>query len=142
MSFTSHRRTAAKTSVAISIMVLLGPLGQVLLRKAMRDMPAPATWSLAAVGSRAQEIAGSPTVWVGFACLMMYLLAEMLVLSWADYTYVQPVAASAYGVVAVLGYAMLGEHISTLRWIGVAVICLGVFMVGRTDSRTTGKARA
>jgi drug/metabolite transporter (DMT)-like permease len=32
---------------------------------------------------------------------------------------------------------MLGEQVSTLRWAGIGVICLGVFVVGRTNPRTT-----
>ena len=55
----------------------------------------------------------------------------------ADYSFVQPASSLAYGVVAVLGHLMLGERISPLRWAGIAVICLGVFVVGRTHPRTT-----
>jgi drug/metabolite transporter (DMT)-like permease len=61
----------------------------------------------------------------------------MLVLTWADYSYVQPASSVAYAVVALLGYLILGEAISPLRWLGIAVICVGVFVVGRTDPRTT-----
>ena len=63
----------------------------------------------------------------------------MLVLSFADYSFVQPASSIAYAVVALLGYMMLGERISPLRWAGIAVICLGVFVVGRTNPRTTGR---
>ena len=44
-------------------------------------------------------------------------------------------------VVAVLGYAVLGEDVSPMRWLGVIVICVGVFVVGRTSPRTTGQPR-
>ena len=40
-------------------------------------------------------------------------------------------------MVALLGYLLLGEVISPLRWFGIAVICLGVLIVGHTDPRTT-----
>ena len=43
----------------------------------------------------------------------------------------------AYGVVALLGYLVLGEPISPVRWIGVLTICAGVFIVGHTPPRTT-----
>jgi drug/metabolite transporter (DMT)-like permease len=132
---------SVKTSISILVMVFLGPVGQALLRKAMRDIPAPAGWNTSVLATWATQVLSSLTIWVGVACLMAYLLAEMLVLSWADYTYVQPVAASGYGVVAVLGYAVLGEKVSGLRWLGVAVICLGVLVVGRTPARTTGESR-
>lgn len=60
----------------------------------------------------------------------------MLVLSWADYSFVQPASSLAYGVVALLGYTVLGERVSPLRWMGIAIICLGVFVVTRTGLRT------
>jgi len=126
-----------KTSLSILVMVILGPSGNVLLRKGMRDIAAPEAWMPTALTAWVAHVLGSPTIWLGIACLLTYLLAEMLVLSWADYSYVQPVAASAYGVVAVLGYVVLGEDVSALRWLGVFVICLGVLVVGRTTPRTT-----
>ena len=36
----------------------------------------------------------------------------MLVLSWADYSYVQPASSVAYGVVALLGYSVLRETVT------------------------------
>jgi drug/metabolite transporter (DMT)-like permease len=41
-----------------------------------------------------------------------------------------------YGVVALLGYFMLGEPVSPLRWLGIGIICLGVFVVGQTSPRS------
>ena len=68
---------------------------------------------------------------------MAFFLAYICVLSWADYSYVQPASSMAYAVVALLGYLVLGEAISPLRWIGVLTICAGVFIVGHTSPRTT-----
>jgi drug/metabolite transporter (DMT)-like permease len=42
-------------------------------------------------------------------------------------------------VVALLGHFVLGEPVTRLRWIGVALICLGVLLVGRTPPSTTRK---
>jgi drug/metabolite transporter (DMT)-like permease len=42
----------------------------------------------------------------------------------------------AYGVAALLGYFMLGEPVSPLRWVGIAIICLGVLVVGQTSPRS------
>jgi len=63
-------------------------------------------------------------------------LANVLVLSWADYSYVQPASSVGYGVAALLGYLMLGEPVSPLRWLGIGIICLGVFVVGQTSPRS------
>jgi drug/metabolite transporter (DMT)-like permease len=73
---------------------------------------------------------------LGIASLLCFFVAYILALSWADYSYVQPASSLAYGVVALLGYWMLGERVSPLRWTGIALISLGVFVVGRTNPRT------
>ena len=67
--------------------------------------------------------------------------AYLLVLSWADYSYVQPVSSAiSYPLIALLAEFILHESVSPIRWAGVAVICLGVFVVGRTQVKTTGAA--
>ena len=60
-----------------------------------------------------------------------------LVLTWADYSYVQPATSFSYAIIALLGWMFLGEVITPLRAFGIATICLGVFIVGRTPPRTT-----
>jgi drug/metabolite transporter (DMT)-like permease len=127
----------AKTTISILIMVSIGPLGNVLLRKGMHDIVAPPAWMAAELAASVGHVLGSVTVWLGIACLATYMLTEMFLLSWADYSYVQPVSAAAYGIVTFLGYAVLGENVPGLRWLGVSVICLGVLIVGRTSPRTT-----
>jgi len=42
--------------------------------------------------------------------------------------------------VATLSYFILGETVPPLRWAGILVICVGVFIVGHTHPRTTEKA--
>lgn len=79
----------------------------------------------------------SEFVWLGVISLIIFFVAYALVLSWADYSYVQPVSAFAYGTAALLGHFVLGEMVSTVQWAGITVICLGVFLVGRTPPRTT-----
>ena len=80
----------------------------------------------------------SPFIWLGIACLLGFFVVYMLLLTWADYSYVQPAAALAYGTIAVLSYLLLGEHVLWLRWSGIALICCGVLVAGRSHPNTTG----
>jgi drug/metabolite transporter (DMT)-like permease len=121
----------------IAVMVIAGPLGNVLLGKGMKQLGAAALWPPVAFWHTLPRILASGSIWLGIASLLAFFVANMLVLSWADYSFVQPASSLAYGVVALLGYLMLGEHVSLLRWAGIAVICLGVFVVGRTADATT-----
>jgi drug/metabolite transporter (DMT)-like permease len=136
---TNQRPLHLKTYFLVAVMVIAGPLGNVLLGKGMKHMGQLSIWPLAELFRTATKILTSGPVWLGIASLLTFFVAYMLVLSLADYSFVQPASSIAYGVVAVLGYLMLGERISLLRWAGIAVICLGVFVVGRTNPRTTGR---
>jgi drug/metabolite transporter (DMT)-like permease len=121
----------------IAVMVVAGPLGNVLLGRGMKELGGFSLWPATAFLHTLPRILASPSIWMGIGSLLTFFIANMLVLSWADYSFVQPASSLAYGVVALLGYTMLGERVSPLRWAGIAVICLGVFVVGRTAVRTT-----
>jgi drug/metabolite transporter (DMT)-like permease len=81
----------------------------------------------------ASRVLTSSYIWLGIACLMGFFVVHMLLLTWADYSYVQPATSLSYVSIAILSYFVLGEMISPLRWLGVGVICLGVLLVGRTS---------
>lgn len=131
-----------KTYLMIAVMVFAGPLGNVLLGKGMKQAGVPVIWPPAALLHTAAHILASPSIWLGIASLIAFFVAYMLALSWADYSFVQPASSLAYGVVALLSFLLLGERVSPLRWAGIAVICLGVFVVGRTAHRTTAAAQS
>ena len=128
-----------KTYVLIAVIVTLAPLGNVLLSKGMKDVGSAENWSFASLLPVLLRILSSPYIWLGIACLLAFFVSYMLVLTWADYSYVQPAASISYVVIAILGYFLLGETINPLRWTGIAVICVGVFIVGHTHPRTTEK---
>jgi len=129
-----------KTGVFIFLMVLFAPLGNVLLSKGMKGIGSARNWEPSELFPIFLRILSSGYIWLGIACLLAFFVAYMLVLTWADYSYVQPASAFSYAVVAVLGLLLLGEKVNLLRWSGIAVICAGVFIVGHTHPRTTGES--
>jgi drug/metabolite transporter (DMT)-like permease len=76
-------------------------------------------------------------VMLGVSLLILWMLARMTLLSWADLTYVLPVTALGYVLTALMGRVFLGEHVSLGRWAGIALIVAGVVLVGNTPIRTT-----
>ncbi len=136
----SHtRRLQLKTFPMILLSIILGPLGNVFLGKGMKSLGTVSVRSAADLLPIASRILTSSYIWTGITCLLGFFIVHMLLLTWADYSYVQPATSLSYFSISVLSYFLLGEIISPLRWLGVTVICLGVFLVGRTAPSTTGE---
>jgi drug/metabolite transporter (DMT)-like permease len=131
------KRLHFKTFIMILIMVLAGPLGNVLLGKGMKQMGQVHLWPPPELLHAFARVVTSPTIWLGIASQLVFFAAYMIVLSWADYSYVQPASSISYAVVALLASTWLGEFVPTTRWIGIAVICIGVLFVGQTHPSTT-----
>jgi drug/metabolite transporter (DMT)-like permease len=125
-----------KTYIAIFLLVIFGPMGNVLLGKGMKQIGPVRTASLQQFAHILPLVLQSSAIWLGVASLLAFFVTYMLVLSWADYSYVQPASSIAYVIVALLGRFVLGETVTPIGWIGVLVICLGVFVVGRTPPGT------
>lgn len=134
-----HKPLKFKTFLMILVMVICGPLGNTLLGKGMKQVGAVAVWPVSHLFLEAARIFSTMSIWLGISSLIVFFVANMLVLTWADYSFVQPASSMAYAVVALLGYFVLGEQVSPLRWAGIAVICMGVFFVSRTTPRTTNR---
>jgi drug/metabolite transporter (DMT)-like permease len=124
-----------KTYLSLFVIVIFAPLGSVLLGKGMKSVGSAATWTLHDFWPIVVRILSNGYIWLGIGALLTFFVAYMLILSWADYSYVQPSTSLSYATVALLSHFFLGELISPLRWLGVFVICTGVFIVGRTSPR-------
>lgn len=120
------------------VMIVAMPFGNVMLGEGMKHVGKLAIWPPDAMFETGVHIFSSPYVWLGLGSLLTWFVSSMLVLSWADYSYVQPATSLGYGVTALLSWIILGEHVSLLEWLGIAIICLGVFVVGRTNPQTSG----
>ena len=130
-------RLHAKTYILIAVMIVAGPVGNLLLAKGMKQIGDIRIWPPAELLSAFVRVFGSLTIWTGIICLIGFISAYMLALSLADYSYVQPAAALGYAVVAILGAVFLHESVSTLHWVGIALICAGVSFIRNTNPRTT-----
>jgi uncharacterized membrane protein len=114
-------RLRLKTWLFAAVVVLSNVFGNFFLK---RGMPAElsSTWSYITVLFR-------PYVSLGVTLLILWMVARMTLLSWADLSYVLPVTAIGYALVAVVGWLLLHEHISARRWGGIVLIMAGVALV-------------
>jgi uncharacterized membrane protein len=82
------------------------------------------------------RVFGNAYVVSGVILLLVWLLCQLSLLSWADLTYVLPITSVSYVLTAVVGALFLKEHVSAARWLGVSLIVTGVLVVGSTHPRT------
>ena len=126
-----------KTRVFTALVILTNVLGNFSLSHGMRQVGATDSVSVPAY----LQAFTNPWVIAGMTLLIIWLLAQLSLLSWADLSYVLPVTAIAYVLTAVLGNLAGGEPVAALRWLGILLITAGAILVGRT-SAASSKLRA
>ena len=79
----------------------------------------------------------SPWVLLGTTLLVLWLLSRMMLLGWADLSYVLPMTSIGYVLTALVGKYAFNEQITWQRWIGTVLIMIGISLVGLTRPNTT-----
>jgi len=136
---TSPQTPRVKTLILVTLSVVFGSAGNLCFSAGMKQIGAIPGWSMAMLHAVFAKVFSSLWIWLGIASMLLFLAALLLVLSWADFSYVLPATAAMYVVVPLLGHYLLGEAVTVLRWLGVGMICLGVVLVGQTPANTTRK---
>ena len=126
-----------KTRLCLLIIIVANAVGNVLLSQGMRQVGSIASYSPVELVGSSVRAAANPYVLAGIVFLVIFFLAHMVVLSWADLSYVLPMTSVGYILVTVLSWWWLGERVRPLRWLGTVVIIVGVALVSRTPHRTT-----
>jgi len=129
-------RLRIKTWICATVVVLSNVFGNFFLKKGMPpELPTP--WSYITVLFH-------PWVAFGVVLLILWMMSRMTLLSWADLSYVLPVTAIGYVLVALVGHILLDERIPMKRWAGIALIVAGVALVSlgtapRTHTQEAGQ---
>jgi bacterial/archaeal transporter family protein len=134
--FLEQSRTSpfiSKTHLLTAVVVLTNVIGNICLSRGMQEVgrivsASPADYIRALI---------NPWVVAGSCTLAMWMISELALLSRADLTFVLPVTASAYVLIAIAGHFFLGDQISWQRWLGIAVISIGVILAEETPTLTS-----
>jgi len=136
-TISSTRTLKAKTYILLFLMMALGSVGNTILDKGMKSLGPIDLSTRSAIWQGAFHTFTSGTIWLGICCMLLFMVCHMLVLSWADYSFVMLFSAITYALVPLLGYLWLGEYVPIARRLGIVLIVFGVFLVSRTPPRTT-----
>jgi drug/metabolite transporter (DMT)-like permease len=133
----SQKRLKRKTWFFLVLMVLFNSAGDTLLSRGMKQVGAVGFSSPSLLWHTLLRILSTASIWLGIASLLVFFACYLLLLSWADFSFVMPATATVFVVVPLLGALLLHEHVSGTRWAGVVIICLGVALVSRTPASST-----
>lgn len=120
----------------VSLLLVLGSvgtatLGQLLLKTGMTSVGRLGAGALQQPLQTLIAVASTPVVWLGLASYAIGAVLWMVVLSRLDLGYAYPLLAISYILIPLLAHFLLGEAIPPLRWVGIAVIFVGVIIVAR-----------
>lgn len=118
-----------KTIFTILFCVILNSIAQIALKLGMSNISIsknPSIFSMDMI----QSLVFNRYVIIGWALYGMSFVIWLYVLSKVKLSYAYPFISLSYVLVAVLGYLILDEKISTGAWIGIGLVVVGVSLIG------------
>ncbi len=111
------------------MIIVVGTGGELCLGRAMRETGELEIFRPGAALSLLGRALRVKWIWIGVAMMATAFFSLLLLLSFEDVSFVVPVTALSYLVGALGGIFFLGERVSWQRWIGIALVCVGVTLV-------------
>lgn len=104
----------AKTTLFVAIVVISNVAGNSVLNAGVK-------------GSSVPMIAG------GVALLILWTLARMSLLTWADLSWVVPITSLGYVLNVAAGHLIFREAVSASGWLGAVFVTAGAILVGAKE---------
>ena len=113
----------------ILLSVLLNCAAQLLIRKGMMIV---GEINASNVMQMFAPMLTNVFLWLALLCYGFSFFLWMVVLSRVEVSYAYPFLSVGYVITMIAGYAFFAEDINFMRILGVAIICLGVFLISRS----------
>jgi len=112
-----------------ALTVILQPIGQILERKGMAQVGAITSIQQLLCTKTIWSIITNPYVLGGIGCSVIGLFLWLAALSNFKVSYLYPLGAISYIVLALLAWRFLGEGVTAIRWAGIFLIVAGAFLL-------------
>lgn len=105
--------------LSVALMTLCGSLGALFFKRGAANV------------SGLRSLLTSPRLWLGGCCYLAGAALNILLLRSHDYSVVYPLTSLTYVWSLALSAALLHERVTAQKLLGVAAVCLGVFLLTR-----------
>jgi uncharacterized membrane protein len=118
-----------REAIFFFFIVVAGTGGELCVSRAMKSVGEVHDFRPRALVKFALHALRLPWMWLGVALMSLGFFSLLGILSFQEVSFVVPVSALSYAAGAFGAKAFLGEQINRNRWIGIAVVSIGVTIV-------------
>jgi drug/metabolite transporter (DMT)-like permease len=115
--------------LVLTVLVVSGTSGELCITHAMKSLGEMHDFRPAALLQFIWRAVRVGWVWLGVGLMAIAFFSLLAMLSFENVSFVVPVTAISYAAGAVGATIFLRERINRQRWIGVAIVCVGVTIV-------------
>ncbi|HEY2118142.1 MAG TPA: EamA family transporter [Candidatus Acidoferrum sp.] len=109
--------------------IVAGTGGELCVSRAMKSIGEIHDFSPTSIFNFVLRSMRLPWMWMGVSLMAVGFFSLLALLSFQEVSFVVPVSALSYAAGAFGAKAFLGERINRNRWLGIAVVCIGVTIV-------------
>lgn len=118
-----------RTIILLFLIIASGTGGELCVSRAMQSMGEVHDFRPKSILKFVLRGLQLPWMWVGVGMMALGFFSLLAILSFRDVSFVVPVSALSYAAGAFGAKGFLGERVSRNRWLGIAVVCVGVTIV-------------
>ena len=117
------------TALLISLVVLGGSAGDLLITRGMKQVGEISTLNFGALLRIAGRAVTNRYVMTGISCMAVSYFSFLGALRLADLSLVLPATSVSFAITTIGARLFLKETISAARWTGILLVCLGVALI-------------
>ncbi len=118
-----------REALLLFLVVTSGTGGEICVTRAMKRVGEVKDFRPLAVVRVILSAMKVPWMWIGISMMALAFFCLLAVLSIENVSFVVPITALNYAAGALGGKFFLGERVTSRRWAGVLIVCIGVTLV-------------
>jgi len=117
--------------LAMTIAAGSAAVGQIMVRHGMKQVGSLENYAPGPLVRYFGHALSNPYVVGGTVCNAAFYFLFLATLSWTGVTVALPMTAIEYGFAAFLAVILLKETVPPVRWMGIALVTIGVILIAR-----------
>lgn len=131
-------RSSLISLALVVVSVTLATAGHFTLKAGMNNVGRIGSAQVSAARETIERAVREPRIWFGLLLFGFSAIFWLVVLSRVPLSLAYPFAGLSYIAIVFLDRFVMHEHVPSLRWLGAAVVALGIALVGISSRTVAG----